>query len=514
MAVAKRLAEPGSGLPAERIRALTSGQDDARAVINALFERPYRVVHVAGHGCEGADGGVVLSGKNTYLGANEVFAMRVVPELVFLNCCHLAGRDAATTLNTTYDRAGFAANIAEALIKVGVRCVIAAGWAVDDGPAETFATTFYASLLGGARFIEAVSAARNAAWRDDPRGNTWAAYQCYGDPEWTWQRHGSDITRKAQPLSEQYAAVASPMALTLALETLAVNSEYSTTQRQPLLDKLRFLDSQFAPLWGGMGAVAEAFGLAYAGARDLDKAIAWYQRAVDAADGTASFKAAEQLGNWLVRRAAQFADVDAARKDIQQGIRQLERLVAVQSTAERHNLLGSASKRLSMLEDKAQRSKEAAAALGAAARHYAAAEELARKSGAADLFYPAKACIGCELRRAFIDHKPFTIAETRMNEVRRSMLKAATEKPDFWSVVGLTELSLLAALAAGKLAAQAPALIENFRALKARVPAAGKWDSVHNEALFTLEPYMAHSSGAEKRAATDVLAALKLLAAN
>ncbi len=62
-----------------------------------------------------------------------------------------------------YDRAAFAANIAEALIKVGVRCVIAAGWAVDDEAAATFATTFYARLLENARFIEAVGAAREAA---------------------------------------------------------------------------------------------------------------------------------------------------------------------------------------------------------------------------------------------------------------------------------------------------------------------------------------------------------------
>jgi hypothetical protein len=30
------------------VRALTSGNDDARNIINALFERPYRIVHVAG----------------------------------------------------------------------------------------------------------------------------------------------------------------------------------------------------------------------------------------------------------------------------------------------------------------------------------------------------------------------------------------------------------------------------------------------------------------------------------
>ena len=82
-----------AGVDAARVRALTSGNDDARNIINALFEQPYRIVHVAGHGAPGADGGVVLSGR-TFLGAAEVKAMRIVPELVFLNCCHLAARDA------------------------------------------------------------------------------------------------------------------------------------------------------------------------------------------------------------------------------------------------------------------------------------------------------------------------------------------------------------------------------------------------------------------------------------
>ena len=42
--------------------------------------------------------------------------MRVVPELVFLNCCHLAALDAKTVL-APFDRAEFAATIAEALIE-------------------------------------------------------------------------------------------------------------------------------------------------------------------------------------------------------------------------------------------------------------------------------------------------------------------------------------------------------------------------------------------------------------
>ena len=378
VAVAEQLTRQGSGVAADKICSLVD-QNDAQTIINALFERPYRVVHIAGHGAPGASGGVVLSGKETYLGANEVNAMRTVPELVFLNCCHLAGRDAATTLQP-YDRAEFAANIAEALIRVGVRCVIAAGWAVEDGPAEKFATAFYASLLGGARFIEAVGAARAATWAINHQGNTWAAYQCYGDPEWTWRREGADAQRPPPRPGDEFSGVASPMSLVLALETLAIRSQYGGAMSSLQLDKLRYLEAEFAPLWGDKGAVAEAFGIGYESANAIDKAIDWFRAALAAEDGRATFRAAEQLGNLLVRRGEKLVDLAAARDDINGGIEQLQRVAAVQPTIEREGLLGSAYKRLTMVEWRAGRKVAARAALDAVVKHYAAAEALARRN--------------------------------------------------------------------------------------------------------------------------------------
>ncbi|MFH0342170.1 MAG: hypothetical protein ACHBNF_08575 [Chromatiales bacterium] len=46
-------------------------------------------------------------------------------------------------------------------------------------------------------------------------------------------------------------------------------------------------------------------------------------------------------------------------------------------------------------------------------------------------------------------------------------------------MVGQTELRILAALSAGKLANAGPALADNLRELKARVPATNMWDSVY-----------------------------------
>ena len=537
IAVAERLGAPGSGVAAEKVLSLVD-QADAQTVINALFAHRYRVVHIAGHGARTinadgtvAGGGVVLSGTDTYLGANEVRAMRTVPELVFLNCCHLAGRDASGTLKALpYDRAAFAANIAEELIRVGVRCVIAAGWAVEDEPAEKFATAFYASLLGGGRFIEAVGFARAAAWNANRDGNTWAAYQCYGDPEWRWQRHdrsGADPQAPAASPSDEFAGVASPVALVLALEGLAIGSQYSGADAARQLDKLRYLEDEFKPIWGQMGAVAEAFGIAYAAANAVDAAIVWLQAAIDAEDGSASFRAAEQLGNQLVRRAGKLTDPAAARKGILLGIDQLQRLAAMQPTLERANLIGSAYKRLTMVEWKAgvsaaekgaraaaeQHRRAAEAALAASVEHYGVAEAMARKSGADTLHYPAKIAIGAELRAAFIAGRKPALDADRVKAVSDSLEHAASTKPDFWSVAGQTELLMLMALARGELAPAEPALTAALRDLKKRVPAVQMWGSVLNEAQFTLEPYLEVAPPVEKRAAQTLLDALAALAA-
>ena len=236
-AVAAQLTGPGA-LPANRVTALVAN-DDAAAVIGALLARRYRIVHVAGHGEAGANGGVVLSG-DTFLGPREIETMRTVPELVFVNCCHLAGRDAAQTLAPPpLDRSAFAAGVADKLIEIGVRCVVAAGWAVEDGPAETFATTFYRALLARRPFIDAVCEARKAAYDADPHGKTWAAYQCYGDPGWTFRTGGGDAQTVQRPAGDEYATIASALGLALALEEVAVRARCSSMARRLQAEPMR-----------------------------------------------------------------------------------------------------------------------------------------------------------------------------------------------------------------------------------------------------------------------------------
>jgi hypothetical protein len=151
---------------------------DARTVVSHLFSEGYRVIHLAGHGF---DNGIPL-GDGTFLTSAEFAQLRTIPELVFINCPHLGriNSDDPTTQTEPSNRT--IASMVEQLIRIGVKAVIAAGWAIDDSAASTFATTFYLRLLEGLTFGRAVLEARRASYEQHPQSNTWGAYQCYGEP--------------------------------------------------------------------------------------------------------------------------------------------------------------------------------------------------------------------------------------------------------------------------------------------------------------------------------------------
>jgi tetratricopeptide (TPR) repeat protein len=506
-------------------------------------------VRADGSSADGDPRGVVLS-HGCYLGPREIRTMRCVPELVFINCCYLAERNNAQLLRDDdlfgYDRAQFASGVAEELIRLGVRCVVAAGWAVEDGPAETFATTFYAALLGGARFIDAAATARQAAWEVRGNGNTWAAYQCYGDPEWTLRRDKSE--RRVTPPAEKFAGISSPVGLAIALETVAVETRFlRADEREQRIgaqrERLAYLASRFGPAWGGMGAVAEAFAVAYKEAGDTARALAWYARAMAANDGSASQRAAEQWANLAarqaqtsVREAAKARDAmdRKARRDgkltpqervalqaaeravrdaalaagapLREALATLERLIGLQPTMERESLAGSACKRMAMVEREAGRSAEAAAAVQQMKLHYARAEALGSSTESTERYYPALNRMAAELvvEAARPGWRGFDAAATAA--VRQHLVERSRDDPDFFSVAGLTELRVYDAVAAKQLAPALAAIDAEYSELHRRVSGTHYWRSVHDTARFVLEAYAERvGSAAEKQASAALL---------
>jgi CHAT domain-containing protein len=505
---------------------------DARSVINTLLERDWRIVHIAGHGAptapDGTLGGVVLS-NDTFIGASEIKTMRVVPELVCVNCCHLGAFATESVLTgkpkaNTYDRARFASNIAQELIDIGVRCVIAAGWAVDDAAASEFAQSFYRALLRGNRFIDAVAQAREDAYKFE--GNTWAAYQCYGDPDWRLLRDDDRVTDSGDPPAHEFDIIGSITGLKLALETLQVQTKFQGYEPAYQLKRLANLEQRCKDRnWRGSDGVAELFAQAYAAAGDLKKAIEWYDAADRDADGYVPFKALEQRDNLRVRQAwhdieaakrtssARDPDLlrllDKARQSIHDALKTFERLIEVEPTAERENLRGSAMKRLSMVEAAAGQPNEAQAAIKDMQRYYRRAQDLVEKSGSSDLFYPASNYIAAELALHAGERGWRGIEPELMTRVRANLAQQNQSDPEFWSIVGEIELDFYEAVGEGKLAEKGPDLERRYVDLYQRMHGGTEWGSVLDTASFVISNYLARASKAEAAAAIALLERLE-----
>jgi tetratricopeptide (TPR) repeat protein len=443
-----------------------------------------------------------------------------------------------------------------------VRCVVAAGWAVEDGPACEFAHEFYRALLDGERFLDASARARAAAWHVRGSGNTWAAYQCYGDPDWRLVTRGA--ATRGNTLRERYAGISSAVALELALETVAVEARHIRTggeegearrrraerDRDGQLQRLVWLESRFVERWGHMGLVADHFGQAWKALGDDAKAIEWFERAIAAEDGGASHKAAEQLANLRVRRAEaavnQAAAVlreargraqargatgttatkgardkavtaalaalaraaDEGRDSVVDAIAAFDNLTERHPTIERHNLAGSAWKRLAMIESDLGRERDAQRAIAHMGAHYARAAEAARKSGSLGLFYPGLNLIVADLAAHVGQARWKGLDAALVSEVQASLEAKARSDPDFWSVVGRTELQLLQAAAAGSVAAAQAQVAAEFADLQRRVSAPTEWRSVYDTERFVIERCARHASAAERRAGRDLLAQL------
>ena len=557
----------GQRFAADRVELLVSsspdGKDrpDAHRVINALFERKqdnrglrsWRIVHIAGHGeppdkKSGNPRGVVLSG-DMFLGPREVRSLRVVPELVFVNCCYLGASDRDQLLRQDltgrgkrYDRVSFASSLADELIKIGVRCVVAAGWAVEDGPAKTFATTLYDRLLRGQRFMDAVAEAREAAQKEG--GNTWAAYQCYGDPDWTLNIEGADAQQAGRPVGDEFAGVASPLGLNIALRTVATEIEFQKRPAEEQRTKISYLEARFGNQWRGIGHVAEAFGKAWGAAGDRAKAIEWYRTATSASDGTASLMAVEQLANSMARAAETQVgrardrrdelqhqlgtlprgragaserrritrEIDAAERELRASARKagrpirealdlLHKLVALETTSERESLLGSAYKRQAMIAAAAGSRQQERRALRSMQTHYQAAVALAK----GEAFYPGLNLMAVDLvlgsgRPTFKGFK-----QALLSTVRQSLDDKIKGDHDFWSAAGVPDLMLYEALAQRRLAASLNRITDAYEDLHRRVAASWMWASVYDQARFVLTPYREKAPARERKAAETLL---------
>jgi hypothetical protein len=338
--------------------------------LHQLMNGDWRVVHIAAHGefsSDAASSGVLLG--DFRLTANVFSKLSIVPDLVVINACHL-GRTSDRPL-TGANR--MAASVARALMQIGVRAVVVAGWAVDDIAAQRFAESLYADLLRGQHFGGAVVNARQIAWEKAPGSLTWGAYQCYGDP-------GFYIEPRRSTLEPQDV-------WTIGELRRRVNRLYSVASdqgRSATVDRDKSNDRDIRKELGDLTTCAEDLEAAdvltdlaevWAELLDYDRAIDLYRRGVRTGGSGVRLKAVEQLGNLLIREARVRARANSSDPDVNEkadeALTWLERASDIGPTGERFALLGSYYKKRAAMAQGAERQEH----LGRAVHNFGKAQQ-------------------------------------------------------------------------------------------------------------------------------------------
>lgn len=466
-------------------------------VISALLSERWQIVHIAAHGDVEHDiavntpiagdtaagslqrtrkaTGIVL-GRNLFLEPCMLEQMPVAPDLFFVNCCHVGGIDSDREAALAARRPELAASIAVQLIRMGVRGVVAAGWAVNDRLARAFATQFYQGFLASQEFGRAVRTAREAAYRKSPADPTWGAYQCYGEPDW---RLGA---APAEEPNDEPLTFAAPAEALTEIERIREDAQ-TLGERDPgalkqRLDAIRHdaiaADEARRP-WLARAEIVSACAQAYAELGAIDQAIADYERALKANRGSAAVRDIEQLADLRGRKAVRTAAAGdgaarAAAKEIRAAIQALNRLTALGSTAERHGLIGAAYRRLVTIVG----AEEVEPALNAMQKAYEKAWACEQREAPVDSSRPVqrvdRLLMVQAARVARALHRGEPVAPEvvdAIDDCRRDAESAGREQPCFWYDVACADAALLTALAAvlaQAAGASAPPLLQETEA--------------------------------------------------
>lgn len=518
-------------------------------IVCELFARPYRMLHLAGHGAyrfaplrnsrgeevaemgpgsSGGYGNARVSGmvigrtreqtvdgdpceRYILLTPAEVEQMRFVPEMVFINCCFGGTDREPLHPMVRSDRHRLAANVATQLIRMGVRAVIAAGWAVDDRAAVTFARTFYELMLEGERFGYAVQQARKKIFVEHPGVNTWGAYQCYGDPDFRLFADGPSRGRE-QGRPRRYLAEAD-----LATDIANLSEDAKTADADASLAQLR---SQLADLerqamrWENSGTLAEALGRAYAELDQFPEAIRYYQKALECGSGDLRFAVLEQLANLRARWAVSMYHSGAKEGEppkalIDRAIQDLELLIQLSPSAERYRLLGSAHKRASILAENMETWR---GSLRAMRESYEIAMKL---DGDPPRGYSVTNALTARFLHGFLEVDPSLNADAekfcagvdawRDTETRRD--------PDFWALSERGDTLNVCHLLQGTLSEYREDVIGAYREAARRAVSPRQWRSVVDHFEFLIDALerlrVAASDPAGNDRAVQLLEALK-----
>jgi len=330
-------------------------------IINHLYNKEYRILHIAGHGIIDDDPnetGIVLD-NDMFITPAMLDNFSKLPEFVFINCCYSGTID--PTKEALYQqRYKFAANIGTQLIRIGVSAVVVAGWPVNDAAAGLFAQVLYENLLDGATFGDAVKLARQACYHHSgSSNNTWGAYQCYGDQ---WYKLS---TRKKQTGTEiKYFTLEQVLADLYNLESDTASKpgkqpdvKKLETELADIISRAQKVNLYTAPV---IEQQARILGLI----NKLDEAIDRYGSLRQLEDANYTVKALEQFCNLRIKNLAN--NILASKKSNKTAItdksiiektkaelnslqHDFQNLLLIGETPERLSILGSAFKRMALI---------------------------------------------------------------------------------------------------------------------------------------------------------------------
>ncbi|HET9587352.1 MAG TPA: CHAT domain-containing protein [Anaerolineales bacterium] len=431
----------------------------SNSIMNSLFSNDYRVLHLAGHGVyrypvKQPDGeetriytGMVL-GNDIFLTANEIRNKTDIPELVFINCCHLGKLD-STNGAAGYEFNKLAASLAQELIEMGVKAVIAAGWAVDDSAALTFADVFYDELLKGATFGDAVKEARIETYElHKDRTNTWAAYQCYGDPAYRLVVMRDGARQGADSFVDIEEAVVEIKKLSGSAKTTSAAG--IAALREGLVSLQRKIEDE-CPAWLEDSRLQEALGEAFAEMFLFDRAIKYYELALKNENCGASIKAIEQLANLSIRLAVTAFEADPdqyekSRSLIEAQIKTLKSLIkTLGGTPERWSMVGSGYKRLARIS-----SENSPDVCDLALKNMESAYKQAWDLAATKTPYPLTNHLTAKIARLLRANDPDEtqkafplLADLARESARLAELEKLHAPDDFWAGIGGTDANLV-----------------------------------------------------------------------
>lgn len=332
-------------------------------VLKALHATDYKLIHVAAHGIFDAENneqsGILIgkyqegkTEKPLLLTPNEFNQMQVTPELVFINCCFSGTMDeGAETLSR--NRTRLAANIGTQLIEMGVKAVVVSGWAVDDQAALSFASTFYDSLLNGEDFGTAVHQARKEVFNKFKYTNTWGAYQCYGDPFYRLVQDKRNTSVDILPYDITQEAKND-------LVNLLSKADIDFYNADNLYKELEYISARIQKSDIDDADILEEEAYAYSEFNRFAIAIEKYERLFKLEKATFNVKSIEKYCNISCKHClGQFLDesVKPGSQRARELTRQMKTIIEkihlmqqLHPTSERYALLGSAFKKLAIID--------------------------------------------------------------------------------------------------------------------------------------------------------------------